>query len=183
MELKSFTVDEMLAFHPCGWKGENNGINYTRERIAVLWAGRDALNAREMLDLPISVNDRLWAVTRKGVLPVTINSQWTEGFVARAIRRALRMSGQPREWRRWARRWLNGKDRSAKSAVAIAGAVWAKVRAARAAEAAMMAARAAGTTRATERATRAAARATAWGRERGRQIRDLRKLLEEGADD
>ena len=58
------TVDRMHAKHPCGWNKEDDGDNYTIERITRLWDGMPARTLLEILDLDISAADRIWAVTR-----------------------------------------------------------------------------------------------------------------------
>jgi hypothetical protein len=52
--MKTVTVDQVMAWHPCA--------NYTREVVAELFAGRDALTARDIAALDISAEDRLWAL-------------------------------------------------------------------------------------------------------------------------
>jgi len=106
----------------------------------------------------------IWQLERIGH-PVPQDA--TERIVARAIRRGQRSLRGVRapwatEWRRWARRWLSGEDRSR-------AAAWAAADAARAAE------RAAAAAEAAERA--------AWAAERRLQARDLRLALPEWPGD
>jgi len=57
--MKTLTVDEVMALHPC----------YTRERVEELWAGRESLTLAEIAALDIPLEDRLWCVLAPGVLP------------------------------------------------------------------------------------------------------------------
>jgi hypothetical protein len=117
-------------------------------------------------------------------------------IVARAIRcglRSLRGNREPwaREWRRWARAWLNGSDRSEAAAAeawsaaawsAAAWAAWAAASAARAEEAAAEAAAAAAAAAeaAAERAAASVAeRAAARAAELRLQARDIRREIPE----
>jgi len=50
----TYTVDDIMALGTCE--------DYPRERVAKLWAGRDALSATEIAKLNIYPEDRLWAL-------------------------------------------------------------------------------------------------------------------------
>ena len=145
--MKSWTIDEMLAEHPCP--------EYTRERIAELWAGRPALTLLEIFDLPISAEHRMWPVWRSGALTELQQRTVLTRIVTRAVERHALKCGVVRV-ERWADDWLAGRDRTAARA---AGAAWA-------AEAAWA-------------AGAAGAAWAAWSPEYTRQIEDMRAVLAE----
>ena len=93
----SWTVDEMLAEGPCA--------QYDRPRITTLWARRERLSLREILDLDIPDRDKIWVLTRHGW------PAWIERLVTRAVRDHARRCGV-REVEQWAARWLDGTDRT-----------------------------------------------------------------------
>jgi hypothetical protein len=110
------TVARMMGYHPCA--------AYPRDRVEALWAGRDALDALEILALDIPAMDRIWAVTRRGVAPADVLSQWAQTTADRAVRtHALNCGIAAVE--QWATRWLNGEDRSSEEAAAAWAAAWA----------------------------------------------------------
>ena len=125
--MKTWTVDEMLAEHPCEW--------YDRDRITALWAGRDALSLRDILDLDIRADERVWVACRLKALPVAIRRRWTEGIVERAVRTYALTCGVSAV-ERWAAQWLDGTDRTSESAAQAAGNAWSAAQAAQAGEAA-----------------------------------------------
>lgn len=160
------TVDDVVRAGAC----------YERDKILALWAGREALSAREISELDIPPGDIVWALDN---LWPEARPKALEKIVTRAITNNLGKSGVP-AWEGWAARWLSGEDRSkesaeeaAESAEAEAGlmetwAVW------MAATWAARVARAAGATRATG-VTWAAARTTV---ERKLQIADYLEEIE-----
>jgi hypothetical protein len=50
------TIDMVMDKRPCS--------DYSRDRVAALWAGLDALTLADICDLDIPAPDRIWAVTR-----------------------------------------------------------------------------------------------------------------------
>ena len=148
--MTTWTVDQMLAARPCE--------EYTRERIAELWAGRDALSLLDILDLPIPGEHRVWVACRPGALTASQRTAWLDGIVTRAVTTyALHCGVGAVET--WAARWLDGTDRTSPAAAEAA-------RSARSARSAWAA-----------EAARAAV-ASAWAAaERDRQIGDLRTIL------
>ena len=54
--MKTITVDQIMVFNPCSC--------YPRERVAALWAGREALTAEEIAALEIPEADRVWALCK-----------------------------------------------------------------------------------------------------------------------
>jgi hypothetical protein len=105
--MKTWTVDEMLAEHPCD--------RYNRERITELWAGKEALSLKEILFLNIPADDKLWVINRPSSLPWDICSRWMFMVVERAVRKHALHCGIP-EVETWAERWLSGEDQSAEAA-------------------------------------------------------------------
>jgi len=176
--MKTWTVEEMVAERPCP--------EYTRERMAELWAGREALTLAEILDVPIAAQDRVWVACLPAALPAAVQDAWLERIVSRAVTTHALRCGIPAV-EVWAQSWLDGTDRTGAAARAAArAAAWAAAWAARAAraaawEAAREAARAAraaawAAVEAAGAAAREAARA-ARAAEREQQIDDLRQIL------
>ena len=75
--MKRLTVDDIMKMHPC--------CLYPRARVEELWAGRESLSALEILDLPITAADRLWALLRRGVLPGRVLLLFAAACVERRI--------------------------------------------------------------------------------------------------
>ena len=176
--MKTWTVEERVAERPCP--------EYTRERIAELWAGREALSLLDILDVPIAAQDRVWVACLPAALPAAVQDAWLERIVSRAVTTHALRCGIPAV-EVWAQSWLDGTDRTGAAARAAArAAAWAAAEAARAAgEAAREAARAAraaawAAVEAAGAAAREAAREAAWAAraaEREQQIDDLRQIL------
>jgi hypothetical protein len=125
--MKTWTVDEMVATGAC----------YSRERIVVLWAWREALSPRDILTLDIPAQDRLWVCWRQEAFTPAQHA----AILDRIVRRAVKAFALPDpSTAAWARRWLDGDKGARTSAEAAeaaraAGAAWAAT-AARTAEAA-----------------------------------------------
>jgi hypothetical protein len=164
-ETKQFTVDEMLQFNPRD--------EYTRERITMLWAGRERCGAVEIIGMDIPPQDIVWACTLPGMLTDEQRDLWLKIVVTRAVKNHAQHCGV-HAVEAWAVKWLSGEDRSARAARA-ARAAWAAEAAAWAAEAAATAA-AAEAAEAAAWAAEAAAAAGA-GEERIQQVADLRTVL------
>ncbi len=60
---KKVTVDEVMSWKPCGWDGENNGKNYTRERVTKL-SVNGIFTPRHIVSLDISAADRAWTLIK-----------------------------------------------------------------------------------------------------------------------
>ena len=88
------------------------GMPYTDEEILSLWDGRGSLGAREILDLDVPVEDRLWAVRRMlHGHPVGARAAFC------TLRRMITVHAATLPaTRRWAEKWLSGEDRTADSA-------------------------------------------------------------------
>ena len=126
--MKTWTVEEMVAERPCP--------EYTRERMAELWAGREALTLAEILDVPIAAQDRVWVACLPAALPAAVQDAWLERIVSRAVTTHALRCGIPAV-EVWAQSWLDGTDRTGAAARAAAReAAWAAAWAARAARAA-----------------------------------------------
>jgi len=60
--MKKVTIEQIIAWEPCGLHGGDDGTNYTPQRIECLFAGREALTARDIATLDIPAADKLWAL-------------------------------------------------------------------------------------------------------------------------
>jgi hypothetical protein len=187
------SVEDVLSWYPCE--------KYDRERITALWAGRKRLTALDILDLPIPIEDRFWAVLRPKMIPDPLLWEWACWCAERALLHE-RKEGREPDPRSWAaiearRAWLRGEidDEALRAAWAAArdaarDAAWDAARAARdaawdaAGDAAWDAAWAArDAARAAARdAARAAARDAARDAEREWQMDELRRMLLGGDD-
>jgi len=115
--MKTWTIDEMLAERPCP--------DYDRERITELWAERERLSLAEILDLDITVVDRLWVSYLSGAITPEQERRRTDRIVTRAVTmHALHCGIVAVE--SWAARWLSGADRSASAAQSAAQSEWAQ---------------------------------------------------------
>ena len=131
MELKRYTVDDVMAWEPC----------YDREQVQALFGKRETLtivDALKMKRLPAS--DKIWLATREGVLPDKLLHEFACWCAEQALLRE-REAGREPDARSWAaveakRKWLNGEIDDEQRAGAWAAAAWAVAEAARAARAA-----------------------------------------------
>jgi len=63
--MKQFTIDDVLAFRPCGWDDVNNGINYTREKLEEFFAGRKTLTFADVVNMQeVPPEDVVWLACR-----------------------------------------------------------------------------------------------------------------------
>ena len=112
------TVDDVMAWEPCE--------QYTRERIAQLFAGREHLSAVDILKLDIPVQDRFWAVLREDLIPAPILHEFACWCAVQALLRE-REAGREPDPRSWAaievkRQWLRGEATNSELAAARAAA-------------------------------------------------------------
>jgi hypothetical protein len=166
--MKSLTVSDIMALGPC--------YAYPESRVRELWGDRDALTLVEILRLNIPAEDRIWVLTREGVCDRDLLLTWVNGVADRAVRNHCLTCGVAAV-ETWARRWLDGTDRTsaaAYAAYAAADAAYATVY--DAAYAARAAARAAAYA-AARAAAYAAAYAAANAAERQAQIDDFIRVL------
>ena len=54
--IKMYTIDDILALQPSDI--------YDEDRLVKLWAGREAISLREILELTIPIDDRDWVIPR-----------------------------------------------------------------------------------------------------------------------
>ncbi len=148
------TVADILSWGPCA--------RYYEARIRELFAGRERLTARDILDLEIPAGDRMWAVLRENLIPAPMLHE----FACRCAERALELlPAEQRDPRSLAaiaakRAWLRGEITNKRLAAAMDAArdaAW---------DAAWDAASVAASV---------AARVAAWGA----QVAMLREMLEE----
>jgi hypothetical protein len=78
----TYTVADIMAAEPCS--------KYSKSYVAVLWAGREALTAREIAALDIPAGDRLWAI-----LSVCLNDRSRRLFVCDCADDALARIAEP----------------------------------------------------------------------------------------
>ncbi len=175
--MKTLTVSEIMALNPC--------YVYPESRVRELFGDRDTLTLIEILRLDIPAEDRIWVLTREGVLPVDVLRRFAATVADRAVRNHCLTCGVPAV-ESWARGWLDGTDRTA---CAAAAGYWQRLSARSAAyaaarSAAYAAARSSGyaASAAARSAAYAAARSAAYAAERQAQIADLLALLEVGDD-
>ena len=114
--MKTVTLDQVMSWHPCR--------DYTRDRIAGLFAGREGLSAIDILGLDIPAKDRVWSVLHKELMTLAQMRQFATACAERAIRKVKTVYKDP-AWNAWADAWLSGADRSSKAA--LAAAAWAEV--------------------------------------------------------
>jgi len=62
--MKFVTVDQVMAWNPCGCNGPHDGKNYTRQRVQKLAAGRDTITPHDIAAAEIPIADKLWAIVR-----------------------------------------------------------------------------------------------------------------------
>ena len=60
--MREITIDQVMAWRPCNYDGENDGRNYTRQRVEILFSGRDVLTATDIDALDIPTNDKIWVL-------------------------------------------------------------------------------------------------------------------------
>jgi len=54
--IKMYTIDDILVLQPCDI--------YDEDRLVKLWAGREVISLREILELDIPIDDRNWVMPR-----------------------------------------------------------------------------------------------------------------------
>jgi len=172
--MKSVTIEQVIAWQPCGWDGDDDGENYTPQRIEMLFDGRESLTARDIAALDIPFQDIAWLLLRNYFLTDEQMHILACDFAESVVHQCD--EPQPQAAIDAKRAWLRGDIGD----VELAAARDAARAAAR--DAARAAARA--TARAAARATawdaaRGAARAAAWGAAWDAQTTRLLVLLHE----
>ena len=111
-DLPRVTIDQVMAWEPCGYDGKDNGTNYTRERVERLFDGREAVNTLDILDLDIDAADRIWAAAHKDVTPGVVlhevACQWAE-HVLHFFEEVYPDDRRPRQAIETKRRWIRGE--------------------------------------------------------------------------
>ena len=101
--MKTLTVSDIMALNPCG--------RYPESRVRELWGERESLTLVEILSLDIPPEDRLWVLTRNGVLPDGTLRQFANTTADRAVRNHCLTCGVP-VVEAWARNWIDGTNRT-----------------------------------------------------------------------
>ena len=65
---KKFTVQDIMNKEPCP--------DYTEEVVTELWAGREELTFKEVCNLDIAIDDRVWISAR--LVPIEIAVKWAD---------------------------------------------------------------------------------------------------------
>ena len=147
------TVEQVMAWKPCGWDGQDNGKNYTEARVRKLFGRRKYMTALQILGLDIPYEDRLWGVLREELIWARTLRYFSCDCAERALERERREGREPdpRSWEavRVSRLYAAGK--ATKEELAAAEAAGAAVWTAAARAAAEAVAEAAGVAREAER--------------------------------
>jgi predicted nucleic acid-binding Zn-ribbon protein len=129
-KMKSLTVEQIMNFKPC----------YSRAEVEAVFNGRESLTLAEILAADIPPEDRIWVLTRPGVMTPEQVKTFCDKTADRAVRNHCLNCGI-KAVEEWAARWLSGEDRTAGAADSAAySAAMAADSAARAADSAAMAA-------------------------------------------
>jgi hypothetical protein len=121
--MKSLNIEQIMAFEPC----------YSRAEVEAVFNGRESLTLAEILAADIPPEDRIWVLTRPGVMTPEQIKVFCDRTADRAVRNHCLNCGN-KAVEEWAAKWLSGEDRTA------GAAYWAANSAARAADSAAMAA-------------------------------------------
>ncbi len=104
MKLKKVTVQDILSWDPCD--------GYTEEKIKELFGRKKYLNVKQILDLDIPAEDRLWVVLRPEMIPEMIIHE----FLCQVAESVLPIyekeypdDKRPRNAIETKRRWINGE--------------------------------------------------------------------------
>lgn len=125
--MKVVTIREVAAWEPCGYDEEDDGNNYTHQRIEALFAGRDTLSAGDIVALDIPAEDKLWALCH----PEFLSDEQMHLLACDFAERVVHLCGadpQPRAAIEAKRKWLRGEVSNEELVAA-----WDAARAARAA--------------------------------------------------
>ena len=186
-DLPRVTIDQVMAWEPCGYDGKDNGTNYTRERVERLFDGREAVNTLDILDLDIDAADRIWAAAHKDVTPGVVlhevACQWAE-HVLHFFEEVYPDDRRPRQAIETKRRWIRGEatdDVLAAARTAARTAAWSTDDVLAAARTAAWSAARAAARAASRYAVWAAAWSAAGDAEREWQVTALRNILDQWA--
>ena len=107
------TQDDVIELRPCGWERNDDGRNYTPQRIARLFAGCETLTLGDILAMEeISISDRLWVVLKRGVLPESVRVGLGCDYAERVLAIAESWAGNEGLSRlalETTRKWLRGE--------------------------------------------------------------------------
>jgi hypothetical protein len=103
--MKRVTIDQVMSWEPCE--------DYTRKRVAKLFAGRKTVSATNVLGMDIPDEDKLWAVLRPELIPEPTLHEWA-CRVAHKCLTDREKEGHKIDRRSWAairakRRWMKGE--------------------------------------------------------------------------
>ena len=111
----TLTVDQVMYEEPC----------YERDHVEQLWAGRDALTAREIAALDIAGHDRLWALVRLDVpdrLLHTFGCDCADAAIEAAKSQGVQIDQRSRHAIAVKRAWIDGRATDAELTAAGAAA-------------------------------------------------------------
>ena len=118
--MKRLTIDDVLSLNPCQ-------PAYSRSALLRLSKGRKGLTLLEILALRIPPDDKVWLMTRPGVLTAEQDQAWKVIVCTRAIKKYALQCGVA-SVESWAQDWLANRDRTparAAEAARAARAAWA----------------------------------------------------------
>jgi hypothetical protein len=168
--MKSLNIEQIMAFEPC----------YSRAEVEAVFNGRESLTLAEILTADIPPEDRIWVLTRPGVMTPEQVKTFCDKTADRAVRNYCLNSGI-KAVEEWAAKWLSGEDRTAGAAywAANSAAMAANSAAYSAARAAYWAAKAADSAarEAAYWAADSAAYSAAMAAEREAQVADLLEII------
>ena len=66
--MNAVTIEQVIAWQPCGVNDDDDGVNYTPQQIERLFAGRDTVTAEDIAALPIPKEDIIWALLHEEIV-------------------------------------------------------------------------------------------------------------------
>ena len=108
------TVEMITSCDPC-YKREDGEVDVDRIRAII----GDGVSPSEALELDIPAADRVWLLTRPGVLSPEQAATFSDRAVVRAVQTHALHCGRGENVRAWATQWLDGSDRSGDAARAV----------------------------------------------------------------
>ena len=115
--MKRLTIDDVLSLNPCQ-------PAYSRSALLRLSKGRKGLTLLEILALRIPPDDKVWLMTRPGVLTAEQDQAWKVIVCTRAIKKYALQCGVA-SVESWAQDWLANRDRTPARAAEATEAAWA----------------------------------------------------------
>ena len=126
---KSFTIDDVMSWGPCGSVDPDDGP-YNRGYVTGLFAGRESLTVDDVLDLDIPDADKLWVVLREPLLTEADLHELACRLAEEVLpifERAYPNDNRPRLAIEAKRKWLKGEitdDELAAAEAAARAASW-----------------------------------------------------------